>query len=271
MDSMNVPADSILDRPLDGLDKPCPVVMLHGSGNSGAMWRRVADALPGCQAITPDLIGYGAAPGWPPDPVFDITDEIDAIAGALPKRGTAFHLLGYSYGGGVALALALNAPRRVRSLTLIEPVFPHGLRYGGERAAYQELCRLRDEFVAMTTRGHRTEAMRWFVDFWTGDGAFDALSDTARAATIKCAGKIVLDFQSAFSNDPGAARLAALDMPVALICGDRSPEPMRRLVEALHRLMPGSSRTIVTGANHLLPFTHAPEVVAALTAQIGAR
>src|SRR5262245_54773955 len=224
-------ADPTLGRRSAAADEPCPIVMLHGSGNSGAMWRRVADALPNRRTIAPDLIGYGAAPGWPPDPVFDVTDEIDAIAGSLPKRGAAFHLLGYSYGGGVALALALNAPRRVRSLTLIEPVFPHGLRYGGERAAYAQFCRLRDEFVAMTARGHRTAAMGWFVDFWTGDGAFDALSDAARAATLKCADKIMLDFQSAFSNDPGTARLAALDMPVALICGDRSPEQMRRLVE----------------------------------------
>jgi pimeloyl-ACP methyl ester carboxylesterase len=267
---MTAPADPTLERRPDATDQPLPVVMLHGSGNSGAMWRRVAEALPGCRTIAPDLIGYGAAPGWPPDPVFDVTDELDAIASMLPKRGTAFHLLGYSYGGCVALALALGAPRRVQSLTLIEPVFPHGLRYGHENAAYREICRLRDEFVAMTTRGHRNEAMRWFVDFWTGDGAFDALSDAARAATLKCADKIVLDFQSAFSNDPGTARLAALDIPVALLCGDRSPEPMRRLVEVLHGLMPGSSRMVIAGANHLLPFTHAPAVVAALTAQIAA-
>lgn len=268
---MTAPADPTLERTRAGTGEPCPVVMLHGSGNSGAMWRRVADALPGCRTIAPDLIGYGAAPGWPPDPVFDMSDELDAIAGALPKRGTAFHLLGYSYGGGVALALALGAPRRVRSLTLIEPVFPHALRYGGERAAYQQFCRLRDDFVTMTTRGLREQAMRRFVDFWTGDGAFDALSDANRDATVKCAGKIALDFQSAISNDPGAASLAGLDMPTALLCGDRSPEPMRRLVEALHALMPGSSRTIVAGANHLLPFTHAPAVVAALKAQIGVR
>jgi pimeloyl-ACP methyl ester carboxylesterase len=248
------------------------VVMLHGTGNSGVMWRRVSDSLPiGYVTVTPDLIGYGAGAAWSSGAAFSIVDEVRAVIPALPASCHHFHLLGYSYGGAVALAWTLAEPRRVKSLTLIEPVFPLALAYRGEHAAYAEIGRLRDEFIAMTRSGRRDDALRWFVDFWTGDGAWDAMPAAARATMLQCADKIVLDFTAAFANDPGAERLATLAMPVALLCGDRSPEPMRRLVEALHALVPGSTRTIVPGANHMLPFTHAAAVTEAMKLQVARR
>src|SRR5262249_39099968 len=120
------------------------VVMLHGTGNSGAMWRRVAEALPpGFDAVTPDLIGYGDRPAWRAETHFGMADEVRAVATALPQDCGGFHLLGYSYGGMVALGCALAAPHRVRSLTLIEPVFPRALAYRGEDAAFAQLGHLR--------------------------------------------------------------------------------------------------------------------------------
>jgi pimeloyl-ACP methyl ester carboxylesterase len=269
---MHAPANPRLARMSSPLLEPCTVVMLHGTGNSGAMWRRVSDALPiGCVAVTPDLIGYGAGAAWPAGAAaFSMVDEVRAIIPALPANCHHFHLLGYSYGGAVALAWALAEPRRVLSLTLIEPVFPLALAYRDEHPAYAEFGRLGNAFVALTRSGRRDDALRLFVDFWTGDGAWDGMPEAARATMLGYADKIVLDWTAAFANDPGAERLATLAMPVALLCGDRSPEPMRRLVEALSVLLPGSMRTVVPGANHMLPFTHAAAVIGAMKLQVGA-
>src|SRR5262245_16034666 len=127
---MHPPANTRLHRDSAIMLDSLPVVMLHGTGNSGGMWRRVAEALPTAYPIfTPDLVGYGSSPAWPTDMTFSIADEVRAITLTLPNRCDSFHLLGYSYGGGIALGWALAEPQRVRSLTLIEPIFPRALAY----------------------------------------------------------------------------------------------------------------------------------------------
>ncbi|MGO8917318.1 MAG: alpha/beta fold hydrolase [Stellaceae bacterium] len=247
------------------------MVLLHGSAGSGAMWRRVADALqPLYRTVAPDLIGYGAAPPWPAGAPLDLAAEARALDALLPCCGEKYHLVGYSYGGAVALHMALANPARVRTLTLIEPVFFAALRYAHETAAYDRLCRVRDEFVAGLAEGARESAMRRFIDFWTGDGAWAALAPALRAGMLQSTDKIVLDWQASFATDPGPQPLARLGARTALLRGERSPAPMRRLVDALHRLMPGSRRTVVAGANHLLPLTHSAAMIEAIMEQLSA-
>jgi len=52
--------------------------------------------------------------------------------------------------------------------------------------------------------------------------------------------------------------------------GSDSPRPMRSLVDALHAIMPGSARTVVEGANHLLPLTHADVLTSAILSTLRA-
>jgi lipase len=244
---------------------------LHGSAGSSDLWRRAMDSLQLLyRVVTPDLIGYGGSAPWSTDGSFDLDDEARALRTLLPCCGDKYHLVGYSYGGVVGLHLALADPGRVRTLTLIEPVFFAALRYAGEVAAYDRLCRIRDDFSALLARGERETAMQQFIDFWTGAGSWVALPGAMRSDMLKLAGKIVLDWGASFAADPGRDRLAAVARRTMLVRGDRSPEPMRRLVDALYALMPGSTRTIVSGANHLLPLTHGPTVINTILAHLHA-
>jgi pimeloyl-ACP methyl ester carboxylesterase len=43
---------------------------------------------------------------------------------------------------------------------------------------------------------------------------------------------------------------------------------MRSLVDALHAIMPGSGRTVVEGAGHLLPRTHASVLASAILSNL---
>lgn len=234
-----------------------PVVLLHGSASSGAFWRDTSGVLqPLYPTIAPDLIGYGRSKPWPAGKSFSLNDEFDALAKLLPCCGGKFHLVGYSYGGVVALHLALANPARIRTLTHIEPVFFAALRYAENLAAYRTLCRVRDDFLAMLANGDKERAMSAFVDFWTGEGAWRKLSDDMRASMTAMAGKIALDWKASFAADPGRRALARLGPKTILLRGNRSPIPMLHLVDALHALMPGSSRVVVPGAGHLLPRSH---------------
>jgi hypothetical protein len=55
-----------------------------------------------------------------------------------------------------------------------------------------------------------------------------------------------------------------------LVRGSDSPRPMRSLVDALHAIMPGSARTVVEGANHLLPLTHVSVLTNAILSNLRA-
>ena len=103
-----------------------------------------------------------------------------------------------------------------------------------------------------------------------GDDAWTRLSADARASMLKVADKIVLDWQASFAADPGRVRLSALEVRTLLVRGSDSPRPMRALVDALHAIMPGSARTVVEGANHLLPLTHVSVLTSAILSNLRA-
>jgi pimeloyl-ACP methyl ester carboxylesterase len=247
------------------------VVLLHGSASNSALWRHTKSALQSrYRCITPDLIGYGSSAAWPQQTAFGLDAELRAIEPLLRCCADTLHLVGYSYGGVLALHLALADPGRVQSLTLIEPVFFAALKYAGDWSSYFEFCRVRDEFVAALARGDREVAMRRFVDFWMGNDAWVGLPVDIRASMLKAADKIVLDWQASFSADPGRARLSVLAARTLLMRGSDSPRPMRFLVDALHAIMPGSEHIVVEGANHLLPLTHAAVLTSAILSNLRA-
>ena len=247
------------------------VVLLHGSASNSALWRHIKSALQSrYRCIAPDLIGYGSSAAWPQQAAFGLDAELRAIEPLLRCCADTLHLVGHSYGGVLALHLALADPRRVQSLTLIEPVFFAALKYAGDWSAYFEFCRVRDEFVTALARGDRELAMRRFVDFWMGNDAWVGLPADAHASMLKAADKIVLDWQASFAADPGSARLSALAARTLLVRGSDSLRPMRSLVDALHAIMPGSGRTVVEGASHLLPRTHASVLTSAILSNLRA-
>ena len=113
----------------DGL----PVVLLHGHPRTSATWHRVAPRLVrrGFTVICPDLRGYGRSRG--PAPTADHTahskraaaGDITAAVRALGHR--RFALAGHDRGSYVALRLALDHPKAVTRLALLDglPVSEH--------------------------------------------------------------------------------------------------------------------------------------------------
>lgn len=108
-----------------------PVVLIHGNLSSSVFFEPLMRMLP--QRFRPlavDLRGFGGSDPEPVDAtrgVRDLSDDVLAVLDALGVERA--HLVGWSLGGSVALQAALDAPRRVTSMTLIAPISPHG--FGG--------------------------------------------------------------------------------------------------------------------------------------------
>ncbi|MCC6313501.1 MAG: 2-succinyl-6-hydroxy-2,4-cyclohexadiene-1-carboxylate synthase [Thermomicrobiales bacterium] len=97
-----------------------PLLLLHGFTGSGAVWDALAPALARHhRLIMPDLLGHGGSSA-PTDPArFAAERQIVDIMVVCRVLGVdRFHLLGYSMGARLALAVAANCPDRIARLVL---------------------------------------------------------------------------------------------------------------------------------------------------------
>ncbi|GAA4398372.1 alpha/beta fold hydrolase [Tsukamurella soli] len=99
-----------------------PVVLLHGITRSLEDWDPQFDRLAGrYRLIAPDLAGYGwSAPS--PDGA-GLAALADGVAQALDAVGEhrPAHVVGNSLGGAVTMAFTAAYPRRVATMTLVDP------------------------------------------------------------------------------------------------------------------------------------------------------
>ncbi|EIT70472.1 alpha/beta fold hydrolase [Hydrocarboniphaga effusa] len=103
-----------------------PVMLLHGSGpgvSAYANWRLVLPSLAqSARVIAPDLVGFGYTPR-PEGFVFGLSAWREHAIALLDTLGIRkVDLVGNSFGGALALSMAIHAPERVRKLVLMGSV-----------------------------------------------------------------------------------------------------------------------------------------------------
>jgi 2-succinyl-6-hydroxy-2,4-cyclohexadiene-1-carboxylate synthase len=229
-----------------------PVVLLHGFTGSARSMAGIANGLgDSYRIISLDLIGHGRSDA-PADPsaytmprcvgqVASVLDELD-VQGA--------HLVGYSMGGRVALALCSAQPKRVASALLI------GAR-AGIPDPEQRAARIRDD-EALADRIER-EGVPAFVDFWIaqpfqpkprriGSDAYAALRQGklenrahALAASLRGMG--------AGAQPPLHDQLASIKLPICLAVGEED-EVFCGVAEDLARRLPHARVASVPDSHH---------------------
>jgi 2-hydroxymuconate-semialdehyde hydrolase len=103
-----------------------PVLFIHGSGPGVSAWANWRLALPGLAAnfrvIAPDMVGFGFTER-PAGLSYSLETWVKQAVGLLDALGLAkVHLVGNSFGGAIALALAIRHPERVGRLALMGSV-----------------------------------------------------------------------------------------------------------------------------------------------------
>lgn len=100
-----------------------PVLMLHGSGvgvSGYANWRHTLPEIGKCfRAIAIDMVGFGYS-ACPPDAQYSLDYWVSHVIRFLDAMGIEkAHLLGNSFGGGLALAVTARHPDRVGRTVLM--------------------------------------------------------------------------------------------------------------------------------------------------------
>ena len=227
-----------------------PVVMLHGSLGSKSQWRALADRLaPRHRAISVDLHGYGdnALPRfrWRHRFGLEVALVLRRLEEARCGEGR-LHLVGHSFGAGVALELARLHPNRVASLVLYEPpCFP--------LLPIDDVDLLVAHRIGAAARrdaaGRLDAVLRGFLDYWAGDGYLDALPEELRRAFLVRAPKLALDFEAVFA---AGTDWRDIEAPTLLLRGMRSPPGVRRAVQRLAGMLSRSRIQDLPG-DHLMP------------------
>jgi pimeloyl-ACP methyl ester carboxylesterase len=248
-----------------------PVVLIHASTQNGGQWDGVVDSMPaGRRYLLPDLYDSGETGPWPDRRELNLDDEADLVLAVLERVGQPAHIAGHSYGGAVAVRIALRAPERLRSLSLIEPGGWPLLREAGLWAPHDEYKDVMDKFRAAVAAGNLAAAWRDFLIYYRGDAQAWAVLDADMQQRIIAKTPAQLRVYLAQASNPTRlADLARISMPTLVLQGDATTAPEAAICRIMSERIPGARLQIVAGAGHAMVRTHQRQVARALASFFG--
>jgi len=250
-----------------------PVIALHCSGAGANEWYSLAETLgDDYELLAPEHYGSASNGAWTGEHAFTLADDAARAIALIDSSQSKVHLVGHSYGGGVALHVALARSSQIASMVLYEPSAFHLLRQLGELGAeaFSEIAGVARQVGDGVLTGDYRRALAGFVDYWGGIGTWERMRPSAQRALICWAPKGPLDFHALIENPTPASAYRALKCPVLIMRGAHSLKPPRIIAERLAELLPDSRLLVIDGAGHMGPFTHASEVAALIVRHIAA-
>lgn len=233
------------------------VVCLHSNASSSSQWRGLLDALaPRYRVLAPDSYGAGKGPPMPAAG-YSLRAEVELLEPVFARAGTPHFLVGHSYGAALALLAAVLHPERVRAVAVYEPMLfaladpPGGVDGIRNVAAAAE---------AAIAAGDVDTAARLFIDFWMGQGSWEAMPAGRKPAVVTSMRNIGAWWRAASRDPTPLAAFAAIRVPVLLMTGARSPESAHAVARGLAPALHDVRVVQFDQLGHMGPITH-PEVV----------
>jgi len=229
--------------------------MVHGVGGDSGNWDGVVAALPPrFRAIRLDLSGHGRS-GLieAPCSVWDFARDVTDVMDALGVRAAA--IAGFSLGGLIAQAIALESPSRVTKLALIATVAGRTPEEQARSAARIEV--VREKGLAFIAAGNR--------EFWFSDGFRRDHPEVVEARVrqfMACDPASYLHAFAVFARGDFVARLGEIRAPTLVLAGEFDPAATARMARLMHERIPGSQLEILAGMRHAL-LIECPQRVAA--------
>ena len=196
------------------------LVLVPGSCSTGTAWRPVIKALDGKFPLRHDqparLWRRRLSAGTETDP--SVLREAEMLETVIGKAGGSVHLVGHSFGGAVALIVAMRKRVPIASLTVLEAPIPSLLGISGEEAHYRAFRDMTDAYFAGLSRW-RPGGDPTMIDFYGGDGTWASWPERVRAYAVETTPVNMLDWGCAYDHPLSPEMLAAIDVPVAVAVG----------------------------------------------------
>ena len=239
-----------------------PILCIHGTGSSAAFWVDATQELATHgRTIAYDRRGFSRSER--PEPfVTNVHQHTDDAAALIDALGAAPAIvIGRSYGGNVALDLALRYPDRVRALALLEGG-PETL----SESAMQWVADLERELFAAAEEDMTTVA-ETLIRGVAGGGAWDGLPPEARQIFTYNGPAIVAELRGGIL-EIGVEQLGSITQPTLLLGGRDSLPAFVEVANIMAKAMPQAQVEWVEGG-HLINPAH--PVVLAFADEVRAR
>ena len=232
--------------------------MVHGVGGDSSNWDGVVAALPPrFRTIRVDLSGHGrsgliTAPCTVQDLARDVTDVMDALGVRTAS------IAGFSLGGLIAQAIALDSPARVSRIALIATVAGRTPEEQARSAARIEV--VRKQGLAFIAAGNR--------EFWFSDAFRREHPEVVEARVqqfMACDPVSYLHAFAVFAKGDFVARLGEIGVPTLVVAGEFDPAATARMARLMHEKIAGARLEILAGMRHAL-LIECPQRVAGLIA-----
>jgi pimeloyl-ACP methyl ester carboxylesterase len=239
-----------------------PLVLVHGSWVDHSSWGAVVPGLAEAfHVLTYDRRGHSASER--PDSqgsVHEDADDLEALLEALDLA--AAHIVTNSYGGNIAMRLAVKRPELIRSLVMHEPPVFHLLADDAESAPLLERTQRSFESVgSRIAEGDHEGAARQFVEeIAFGPGAWEnEFPPEVREVFVRNAPTCLDELQDPDALGADLDGLSRFPKPVLLTDGSESPPLFPKVVDILTRTLPNARRSTYEGAAHMSHLTHPDE------------
>jgi pimeloyl-ACP methyl ester carboxylesterase len=264
-------------RALNVLDlgEGSPIVLVHGFPSSLQDWAEVPEKLAamGHRVIVYDRVGYGSSSrdgGAPGEYTYaSSAHDLLALLDALGLQRVA--LAGWSYGGAVVQALAVEHPERVSHLALLGSEGPARKR-GGD-----------DAVGRIIASGMGEEVLRWAAVIAPVGEAFtqenlkaafakesaipEGWNERTRAM-LALPGTLAAVVAEEQRGDPSSLHPEQIRVPAVVLQGTADFLVPLAVGEDLAKRLPAADLLAIPGGSHMLPVTDADLVAGALHALV---
>jgi pimeloyl-ACP methyl ester carboxylesterase len=223
-----------------------PLVLLHGGPLDSREWRRQLDGLSDDFTVVAwDMPGCGGSAD-PPEH-FRTRDYADCLAAFITALGLAQpHVLGLSFGSGLALELYRWYPMIPRTLILASA-------YAGWAGSLPpEVAEQRKQGMLRRIELPPEEFAREFLPSLLADSAPAEIVDEIRAilSDFHPAGQRSL-LRAGFAEHDVRDVLGDIDVPTLLLYGDKDVRSPLIVAEEMHARIPGSRLVVMPGVGHM--------------------
>ena len=230
------------------------VVFVHGSLGDYRQWDSIAARM--AERFT--TIGLSRRHHWPNplpsrDTIYTYEDHRDDLLRYLRLRARRVHLVGHSYGAGVALMAALRDPSHVSRLVLIEPAFASVLplewpgldhEVGSRRAMLADVR-------SLAIAGRDEDAARALMDWLQGGaGGFAGLPALVQSRLLENAATV----GPTFAHEPPPVTCEDVresSVPTLVLNGERTRLYFRLIGERLAACLADGGHAEIAGASHM--------------------
>ena len=224
------------------------IACVHGAGSSALMWGDAVEKLARIgRVISYDRRGCGRSERPEPYERTTVTEQADDAAALLDAlKATAAVVMGRSYGGTVAVDLALRYPDRVRALVLLEGD-ALGLSPGGLEWSRRLLERVRE----VADRDGVDAVYKAVIDEVMGEGVWESFPEKVQGVLTANGPALLAELTYVDQEMPDAAAFVTITVPALLVAASDSPPEQRDMTEKMAEVLP-NARLVRVGGGHLV-------------------